>query len=246
MKAISWKCTVVGLALAVTPIVAMTAPPVTASQRVKEPPCTVRSGSKGLSVNCPDTTVAKLLEVFRRTTGLRAEYPDQLASARISVTLRSVQLHDALRSAFAAFNIAIWEDQSSPSVTWLKLVGVRSGVNGVQEVRTYDKLPTGDPRAVVAEGELNRQDRTHPKPETTEAETAVAVVMANGQSRNSQKQPITNSEGVPRAVEVNTSAASLFPPENKAEMELARESFAKSVGQGTPLAPPPVNRTSAH
>jgi hypothetical protein len=156
----------------------------------------------------------------------------------VSVMLRGVQLHEALRSAFAAFNIAIWEDQSSHSVTWLKLVGVRGAVGGTQEARTYETLPMTDTQVVVAAAEVRRQDRTHQKLTMTDPE----AVVGGGVNRQAQtyQRPTTNPEGIPRAVEVNTSAASLFPPENKSEMELARETFAKSVGQGTPLAPSPL------
>jgi hypothetical protein len=236
-----------GIAMVLTLTMAIAGSPATTKDRLGEASCVVQKGAKGLDVRCPNASVAQLLSAFKKATGLRSEYPDQLASARVSVMLRRVQLHDALRNAFAAFNIAIWEDQSSPSVTWLKLVGVRTTVvDSTQEARTYETPPTTDPQAVAAAVQVNRQDRPRQTLPMTDPETVVAIAQVTRQDRTNQKSPITVPEGVPRPVVVNTSAASLFPPENKAEMELARATFANSVGQATPLAPPAANRTGAN
>jgi hypothetical protein len=134
------KRMMVGIVLALVSIVAAAEAPRTGKAGTGEASsCVVRSGPKGLDVRCPNASVAQLLAAFKRATGLRSEYPDQLAATRVSVSLRRVQLHDALRSALTAFNIAIWEDQNSPSVTWVRLVGLRRPSDGVQQARTEEQ-----------------------------------------------------------------------------------------------------------
>jgi hypothetical protein len=146
------KRTLVGIIAALLPLVATAASPGVAKQGAGDAACIVQAGAKGLNVRCPNASVAQLLAAFRHATGLRSECPEQLAGERVSVTLRRVQLHDALRSAFSAFNIAIWEDQSSPSVTWLRLVGLRRPSDGVQQARTEHQPAISYPEAVpVAE-----------------------------------------------------------------------------------------------
>jgi len=152
MKEMSLKRALVGTTATLLSLLATAAQPGAAKQEVKESACIVQSGTKGLNVRCPSASVAQLLAAFRHATGLRSECPEQLAGERVSVTLRRVELHEALRSAFAAFNIAIWEDQSSPSVTWLRLVGLRRPSDGGQQARTEQQPPISYPEAVpVAE-----------------------------------------------------------------------------------------------
>ena len=101
--------------------------------------CVVQSGSKGLDVRCPNATVANCWLHSNEPPGCARSIPINSQQTRVSVTLRRVQLHDALRSALTAFNIAIWEDQNSPSVTWVRLVGLRRPSDGVQQARTEEQ-----------------------------------------------------------------------------------------------------------
>lgn len=193
----------VGIGLTLASIVAAAEAPHAGNARAGEASsCVVQSGSKGLDVRCPNASVAQLLAAFKRATGLRSEYPDQLAATRVSVTLRRVQLHDALRSALTAFNIAIWEDQNSPSVTWVRLVGLRRPSDGVQQARTEEQATavSSYPEATpIAETIPVQTASLFPQPDLAEM-TKVRQAFANSVTLGS---PLVPPPGAGKAATAN-------------------------------------------
>jgi hypothetical protein len=97
--------------------------------------------------------VAELLGALRQATGLRSEYPRELGTARVSVTARGASLQQVVSTALAAFNVAVWKDQAAPSVTWLRIVGLRQAVAAESAGVTYENsagYPEVADRSVVA------------------------------------------------------------------------------------------------
>jgi hypothetical protein len=116
------------------------ASPTAAAQRaVAAVVCTAHTTAAGLEVHCPSATMAELLSVLQQATGLRSEYPQELAPARVSVTLQRPSLVEVLESALSAFNFAVWMDQSSPSVTWVKILDMRRTVEHPDQPRAHQQ-----------------------------------------------------------------------------------------------------------
>ena len=109
--------------------------------------CDVRSSVPALEVRCPTASVADLLAILHRSTGLRSEYPQELASTRVSVNLSRASLLQVLESAFSAFNFAVWIDQDAPSITWLRIVDLRGGLERPQQQKTYEQMEHSYPAA---------------------------------------------------------------------------------------------------
>jgi hypothetical protein len=111
--------------------VALTATPAFAGKRTDAGArCTARSTAAGLQVRCPNATIAELLGALRKATGLRSEYPSELATAPVSVSVKGASLQQVVGAALAAYNIALWKDPSAPNVTWLRIVGQRQAPPG--------------------------------------------------------------------------------------------------------------------
>lgn len=90
-----------------------------AKQTVGATACTANHTAAGLEVHCPDATVAELLAALGQAAGLRCEFPQELASVRVSVTIQGaslarsawerpcgVQLRDVGRPKFAIGDMA--------------------------------------------------------------------------------------------------------------------------------------------
>jgi hypothetical protein len=111
--------------------VALAATPALAGKRTDASArCTARSTAAVLQVRCPNATVAELLGALRKATGLRSEYPTELATAPVSVSVKGASLQQVVGAALSAYNIALWKDPSAPSVTWLRIVGQRQAPPG--------------------------------------------------------------------------------------------------------------------
>lgn len=128
-------------------ITAVAAPTAAAQRAAGAVVCTAQRTAAGLDVHCPSATVAELLSVLQQATGLRSEYPQELAPARVSVTLRRRSLLEVLESALSAFNFAVWMDQSSPSVTWVTLLDLRGAVERPDQPRAYQQTSKRSPEA---------------------------------------------------------------------------------------------------
>lgn len=143
-----WRVAV-GVVLGCASIAAAGAPTATVKQPGKSTACSVRGTTARLQVRCPNGTVAELLAALRQATGLRSEYPRELGAARASVvTARAAPLQQVLGSALAAYNFATWKDPASPSVTWLRIVGLRHPTDGAEETVVYQPMITPHPEAV--------------------------------------------------------------------------------------------------
>jgi hypothetical protein len=117
---------------------AAAAPTVAAQQARPAVVCKAQSAAAGLEVQCPTATVAEFLAALQKATGLRSEYPQELARARVSVTLKSGSLLDVLERALPAFNFAIWTDDKGPSsVTWVRIMEMRRTVKGAEQAPAF-------------------------------------------------------------------------------------------------------------
>ena len=133
MKSFDSMRTAVGLSVGLVAI-AVTAAPATAGKRADTTArCVANSTASGLHVRCPNGTVAELLAALRQATGLRSEYPRELGAARVSVNTQGASLQQVVGSALAAYNFALWKDQATPKVTWLRIVGPRQAVAGAED-----------------------------------------------------------------------------------------------------------------
>src|SRR6185436_14474212 len=74
-------------------------------------PCTVRGTVTRLSVDCPTVSVGELLAALQKATGLRSEYPQDVVSRPVSVSLPHASLLEVLESALSAYNFAVWMDR---------------------------------------------------------------------------------------------------------------------------------------
>jgi hypothetical protein len=218
---------VVSIAMAVASITAAPAPAVAAKRTGDAAVCKAQGSAARLDVRCPSATVAELLAALRQATGLRSEYPPDLARARVSITLRRASLVEVLEHALSAFNFAVWTDQQgTPSVTWVKIVDARRTVAHLEQpgaaMLSADVVSTaaGTPTA----SEVTPSSAAAPPPSEM-APTSAA-------SRSSRVAP-TATAAPP--------TSNLTPPRDKAQMALVLETFARSVTPATPLEVPPVD-----
>ncbi len=156
----------VGIIVSLGSLTAAAAPTAAAQRAVGPVVCAAQSTAAGLDVHCPSATVAQLLSALQQATGLRSEYPQELAPARVSVTLRRSSLVEVLENALSAFNFAVWMDQSSPSVTWVKILDMRHSVEHTDQPRAHPQ--TSSPSAAVAPG----LTASEPVPSLTTSEAA--------------------------------------------------------------------------
>ena len=130
MKSVHRMRAASGLAIGLLAI-ALSAEPAAAGKRTDTGArCTARNTAAGLQVRCPNATVAELLGALRKATGLRSEFPSEIGSAPVSVSVKGASLQQVVGSALAAYNIAVWKDRATPSVTWLRIVGPRQAPPG--------------------------------------------------------------------------------------------------------------------
>jgi hypothetical protein len=206
---------VVGMAISLASMMAVAAPTAAAKQAGRAVVCTAQGTSAGLEVHCPTATVAELLAALQQATGLRSEYPQELARARVSVTLKRGSLLEVLERALPAFNFAVWtDDKGSSSVTWLRIVEMRRTVERAEQAPAFQ------------EAEMRRT--------VERAEQAPAV----------QEAAMPPPEVAPASAVAPASTAALHPTSNKVEMARVRESFARNITMGSPLAAPPVSTAS--
>ena len=219
---------VVGIAMAVASITAAPAPAVAAKRTGDAAVCKAQGSSVRLDVRCPSATVAELLAALQQATGLRSEYPPELARARVSITLRRASLVEVLEHALSAFNFAVWTDhQGAPSVTWVKIVDARRTVAHLEQ-----------PGAAMLSADVLSTSAGVPAPSDATPSSAAApppseMAPTSAASRSSEAAP--TSTAAPR------STSNLTPPRNKAQMALVLETFARSITPATPLEVPPVD-----
>jgi hypothetical protein len=174
--------------------------------------CTVRGTVTRLSVECPTASVVELLAALQKATGLRSEYPQDVASKRVSVSLPHASLLEVLESALSSFNFAVWMDRDLPSVTWLRIVDLRGAVERPEQQRTYEQTaqsPAGSEPAF---------DQTAQSPAGSE--------------------PAFEQTAQSPAGSEPASSASMAPQNNEADMAWEREKFARGVTTTYPLEPP--------
>jgi hypothetical protein len=216
------KRAMIAVAITLASTMAQAASPGTAKQQAREAACVVHSGPKGLDVRCPNASVAELLLAFRQAVGLRAEYPDQFAAARVSVVLRRVQLQEALRNAFAEFNFATWEDPKS--VPWVKLVGLRRTVEGSQQQAHAYQEPA----------------ITYPEGVSSVSHAATTpTTMASVLPQQDLAEMARVREGFANSV-ITPAVPPVMPAQDRTEMARVREEFARQVGKLNPQALPQV------
>jgi hypothetical protein len=97
-------------------------------QSVPAQQCSIRPRGHLVDVDCPKATLAGVLQAFEKSFGLRGEYPRELGALQISVRVRRSTPDDALRTALARFNFAVFRDANMPSITWVRVVGARTDV----------------------------------------------------------------------------------------------------------------------
>jgi len=176
--------------------------------------CKVSSSATNLlEVRCPAASVADLLNILEKSTGLRSEYPRELASARVSVNLPRASLLEVLESALSAFNFAVWIDQESPSAIWLRIVDLRGAIARPLRQVTYEQTGQSSPRASPTAIERPLQQVTYEQ---------------TGQSSPSASP---------------TPSTSLTPENNEADMAWERERFAHNITTTYPLEPGPVQES---
>jgi len=133
--------------------------------------CTVRGTVSRLSVECPTASVMDLLAALQKATGLRSEYPPDVTSRRVSVSLPHASLLEVLETALSAFNFAVWIDRDSPSVTWLRIVDLRGAGERPEQQRTYEQMAQSPAESAPA------SERTAQSPEGSEQPAAPASVV---------------------------------------------------------------------
>jgi hypothetical protein len=146
--------TLVYVAVWFVSITAAAAPTAVAQRTGKAVGCTAQSTAAGLEVHCPSATVGDFLYVLQQATGLRSEYPQELAPTRVSVIVHRSSLVEVLENALSAFNFALWSDQSSPSVTWVKILEVRGTVERPDYSQPYHQTqpsPELEPASTLSE-----------------------------------------------------------------------------------------------
>jgi len=219
---------VVGIAVALASVTAAPAPAAAGKRAGDAAVCKAQGNSARLDVRCPTATVAELLAALQHATGLRSEYPPELARARVSITLRRASLVEVLEHALSAFNFAVWTDhQGTPSVTWVKIVDARRTVAHLEQ-----------PGAAMLSADVLSTSAGGPAPSDVTPSSAAApppleVAPNSAASRSSEVAPTSTA-----ALRATTN---LTPPRNKAQMALVLESFARSVTPATPLEVPPVD-----
>jgi hypothetical protein len=120
------------VALALLSMVAVTSPSVAARQSVSTSACKAHivdariEGDPGIEVVCPNATVAEFFAALHEATGLVSEYPDEFASARVSVSRRAVPLLEVLENALSAFNFAVWRDHQAASRVRVTIVDLKT------------------------------------------------------------------------------------------------------------------------
>jgi hypothetical protein len=174
--------------------------------------------------------MAELLAALQQATGLRSEYPPELARARVSITLRRASLSEVLDHALSAFNFAVWTDhQGARSVTWLKIVDMRRTVE-------YAEQPLAQQGAAMLSADVVSAGAPPP------AEVAPSSVAAPPPSEVAPTATAPrSSEAIPTSAAASRSTANLNPPRNKVQMAQVLESFARSVTPATPLEVPPID-----
>jgi hypothetical protein len=125
-------CVLVSVALLLGSVIAAAGPPEATQRAGAAGGCTARSTAAGLDVACPSATMAELVSVLQQATGLRSEYPKELALVPVSVMLRRASLLTVLENVLAGFNFAVWTDENSPSVMWLRILEARRAVVGAR------------------------------------------------------------------------------------------------------------------
>jgi hypothetical protein len=195
---------------------AVAAPRHAATSKGSGTPCVVRGTPAQLDVHCPSATLSQLLAAIRQATGLKGDYPDQVASARVSVVLPRSTLTQVLETALAEFNFAVWRDEHSPYATHVSILGMRRATDR-QEPAGDDPLGT---RSEIVAGEtpappVARAPRTVKPGE--QAQTSGGVIPAAASRPNDQVQsryrldPALRSSADPLEA-VRPSAFLLSPP----------------------------------
>jgi hypothetical protein len=184
-------------------------------------PCAVRGTPERLRVDCRSTSVAALLNALHKGVGLRSEYPQELAAAPVSLSLRRGTLHQALGRAFASFNFAMWTDHTSPRTTWVKIIGRRQSLP--DESRPPDFIDTAARTADVS------------------SETTNFAASAPGETSPLVEDSSAFRPSAMMYSELPTNPSSLFPPQKQAEMAQQRAEFVQSIAKAAPLKPLPSN-----
>jgi hypothetical protein len=144
---------VAGMVVSLASMLAVAAPTAAAKQAGGAVVCKAQSTAAGLEVRCPTATVAELLAALQRATGLRSEYPKELGQGHVSVTRRHASLLEVLESALPAYNFAVWTDQQSPSVTWVRVVELRRTIEeGTEQPPAQQEIAKATPAAVPRKG----------------------------------------------------------------------------------------------
>jgi hypothetical protein len=138
------------IVLSVAALGALAAPRSPATGKGNVTPCSVRGTVAQLEVRCPSATLPQLLTALRGATGLRADYAEEIATARVSVVLRRSTLTHALEAALAGFNFAVWRDEQSPYATHVSVLGMRHGTD--REQLALDYTPTTYAETIAAAG----------------------------------------------------------------------------------------------
>jgi hypothetical protein len=196
--------------------------------------CSIRTRGQLVDVNCPKATLAGLLRAFEKSFGLRGEYPKELGARPVSVRVRRSTPDDALRTALAQFNFAVFRDASSPSVTWVRIVGTRSDVwqQNPQVVETRSSL------------------RSTTRPAQRRNETAAPVVLSDrttvaiGAVAGPFSMPENNAVHKPAEMPVSETVeapASLFDGVGRASARSVKAEFSGIMARPASLVAVPMD-----
>lgn len=179
-------------------------------------PCLVRGTPAQLDIHCQSATLSQLLGAIRQATGLRADYPDQLASARVSTVLRRATLAHALESALAAFNFAVWRDEQQPAATHVSVLGMR-GPTDPQEAAADRASVIGTETVAAATAGAPAATRRSTVKRNEDVQTPGGLIPAASPRGNDQAPPQHRPELAPRSSDqpleaVRPSAFLLAPP----------------------------------
>jgi hypothetical protein len=161
------------MAISLAAMMAVAAPTAAAKQAGRTVVCKAQGTAAGLEVHCPTATVAELLAALQQATGLRSEYPQELARSPVSVTLKRGSLLEVLERALPAFNFAVWtDDDGSPSVTWLRIVEMRRTVAHAEQAPSFLEAAMPAPEVVAPASSAVSPSTAALRPSRNEAEMA--------------------------------------------------------------------------
>jgi hypothetical protein len=147
-----------------------------------------------LDVHCPSTTLAHFLVAVRNATGLRGEYPPELASARVSITVKRATLAKALENALSGFNFAVWPDQQTRAGIFVSILGARhtdlpDGMGAVESAHSPDAGSASAPPRAAEDVRTARSAKRPEREQTFQGQIGGQAATSAGSANDAPPRP---------------------------------------------------------